>query len=495
MRIALFLAGASVMMLQLVGTRVIGPHFGLGLFVWTSLIAVTLLSLGLGYWYGGILADRYPNRICFAAVLLAAALAVALIAPIRRPVLEMGWSFGLRTGSLVSSSLLFAPSLTLLGMVSPLAIRLEAVNEEEVGRTAGTLYAISTAGSVFGVLLAGFLLIPSLRIPTVLALIACALVVASLLAVGPVFRKAVAFSALLIGLGSVLLAWPTPKPAALLAQRNYQGADLRVVEYEGDRLLFVNQAVQSGIDAQGRALEKYIYILGARVLMARPEAKDAAVVGVGAGGIVPLLEGHGIKAECVDLVSEVIDLARSYFGFKQPSSQVHLMDGRVYLKQNPGRFDLVVMDVFQGDSVPYQLFSKEGFQTAKAALRPGGLVALNSWGIDLAKGGPNELGSAIRATLSQVFTHVLAVPIEGDLLFFASDAPITPKQSSVELVTFDGNRTFTWAQVPAAQWPEAPILSDDSNPLEQLGLSMVEGLRTESRAKLPKHILAALAWD
>lgn len=41
--------GALVMVIEVLGSRVIGPFFGVSLFVWTSLITVTLISLAIGY--------------------------------------------------------------------------------------------------------------------------------------------------------------------------------------------------------------------------------------------------------------------------------------------------------------------------------------------------------------------------------------------------------------------------------------------------------------
>ena len=52
------LAGALVMAIQVLGARAVAPFFGVSLFVWTALIAVTLLALAAGYLIGGILADR-----------------------------------------------------------------------------------------------------------------------------------------------------------------------------------------------------------------------------------------------------------------------------------------------------------------------------------------------------------------------------------------------------------------------------------------------------
>ena len=150
LRAAIFIAGACVMILQVLGTRIIGPHYGVGLYVWTSLIAVTLVALALGYWLGGKLADKRPSLLWFGGVLLLAAVTVGLIPLLRGFIIEYGWTLGLRSGALLSAGVLFFPPLFLLGMVSPYAVRLEASGVEAAGRSAGRLYAISTTGSVIG---------------------------------------------------------------------------------------------------------------------------------------------------------------------------------------------------------------------------------------------------------------------------------------------------------------------------------------------------------
>src|SRR5690606_7727026 len=62
------------------------------------------------------------------------------------------------------SMILFAPPLTILGMVAPYVLKLALADLQRTGRTAGTLYAVSTVGSVAGTILTGFILIPELGI-------------------------------------------------------------------------------------------------------------------------------------------------------------------------------------------------------------------------------------------------------------------------------------------------------------------------------------------
>ena len=178
-----------------------------------------------------------------------------------------------------------------------------------------------------------------------------------------------------------------------------------------------------------------------------------------------------------------------------PAEKVHEEDGRIFLARNPGRYDVVILDAFSGDRLAMTLVSREGLQTAKASLHPGGLLVLNTWGIDTEKGKPNRVGAAIRATLQDVFPHVLAVPAAGNLLFFASDQPIVPQRDKVVLEAFDGPQEFAWHEVPPTEWPEGIVLTDDWNPADTLDAAGLEQARIRRRADMPAEVRTALAWE
>lgn len=495
LRAALFVAGAAVMILQIVGTRIIGPHFGAGLSVWTALITVTLVALAMGYFLGGILADRYPLPRWFAGVLLAAAAAIALVPVLRAPVTDLGWSIGIRGGSLLAATILFLPALVLLGMASPYCIRLEARGVSDAGRSAGRLYAISTAGSVAGAVLAGYVLVPMLRIPVLLAGLSAVLAVAAVVAAVPGLDVRVLAAAAAIAVIAFLVVSRSPRPEGLLATRSFEGTDLRVVEHDGRRHLMMDQVDQSSIDAAGRPCDKYAYFLASRILLARPEARRVAVIGVGGGGLLNLLAEKGLHVDGVDLSAEVIDLARSHMGLAIPATQLHAADGRVWLREHVGQFDVVVLDAFAGDRIAASLVSREGLAVAKAALAEGGLLALNTWGIDPVAGRPSRTGAAIRATLQALFPHVLAVPAAGNLLFFAADEPVVAHRDAVEIAAFDGPRTFTWLDVPATSWPAADVLTDDRNPVDVMDVSDREAARVSRWQSMPAVVRAALQWE
>ena len=145
--------GAVVMALELLGARLLSVAYGGSLDVWAAMIAVTLLSLAVGYFVGGWLSDRRPRPALLYGVLIAAGALIAAC-PHTRPVLKACHdALGTRGGALASSAIIFSLPLALLGMASPFIIRLLCREGRAVGIRAGGVYAISTLGSVAGTLL------------------------------------------------------------------------------------------------------------------------------------------------------------------------------------------------------------------------------------------------------------------------------------------------------------------------------------------------------
>ena len=153
------ITGAAVMILELLGTRIIGPFYGVSLYVWSSLIAVTLIALALGYFFGGLIADRFP-AVRLAHIILSSAVTTVTIPFLTGPILHATDSLGLRAGAFASALLLFTLPLTALAMVGPYVIKRATRDLSGVGTAAGSVYAISTVGSVAGTLLLGFFLLP-----------------------------------------------------------------------------------------------------------------------------------------------------------------------------------------------------------------------------------------------------------------------------------------------------------------------------------------------
>ena len=173
------LSGALVMVIEVLGSRVVGPFFGVSLFVWTSLITVTLLALAGGYALGGMISDKYQKPAILFGIILLAGILTLFIPVLKGPVLKACMPLGLKSGAFASTLILFGPVLLLLGCVSPYLVKLAASELRNLGRVVGGLYALSTIGSTVGTVVTGFFLIAYLSVDHIFILTGSLLLILS----------------------------------------------------------------------------------------------------------------------------------------------------------------------------------------------------------------------------------------------------------------------------------------------------------------------------
>src|SRR5437868_4037041 len=150
------------MIIEILGAKMLAPFVGTSHFVWTAQIAVTLVALSVGYYFGGRMVDRAPQLGRLYLLIAAAAAYLCLAVVIIEPVAYWSLQFRLAIGSLLASAFLFFIPLCLLAMVGPFFIRILTEALSSVGGSVGRLTAISTIGSVVGTVLIGYVLIPFL---------------------------------------------------------------------------------------------------------------------------------------------------------------------------------------------------------------------------------------------------------------------------------------------------------------------------------------------
>src|SRR5215813_759016 len=157
-----FITGAIVMSFEMLGSRYLNPYFGSGIYTWAALISTVLAALTLGYFLGGWLADRTASVAVLGATVVVASLYFLALPTFSDALLEflLADIDDVRAGSLVASLAILLFPVTLLGMYSPFAIRLMLRSAERSGTVSGTVYGVSTAGSIVGTLGTTFLLIP-----------------------------------------------------------------------------------------------------------------------------------------------------------------------------------------------------------------------------------------------------------------------------------------------------------------------------------------------
>jgi spermidine synthase len=462
--LTVFVTGGAVLMLELLGTRIISPFYGTTIYVWSSLISVTLVFLALGYFVGGKLADRRPRLTMLYLFILLAGLSVVLLSMVDSRVLAATDSLGPRWGALCSAFILFSLPMFFLGTITPYAIKVMAKDLKDIGVTSGNLYGVSTVGSFAGAILTGFILIPNFAISTVLNLIA--LLLFAVVVMGFIVARKY-YGLLFLPLLSVFLL---PQPGLRLAEDIevvYQTESIygkvAVVDNENLRFLLINGANQTWYKLDTGEFKAPYLRLMEKAVNYHPQAETALVLGLGGGGMDKRLRDRGLAVDNVELDPTVVAVAREYFGF---DGRVIVDDARHYVRQTDKEYDLVVFDVLNGYSVIPHLLTEEAFTEIKAILSPDGILTVNTLGFESHLSTEDPYEKALYKTLSAVFPYV-SVKTTGyefqNFVFYCSDYPLTLDSQFVSIDIFPDEET--------------PVFTDDYNPVETLTTPHVEAFR------------------
>jgi spermidine synthase len=422
LRFVVFGSGAVLMALEIVGSRILAPYFGSSVYVWGSLISIFLAALSLGYYFGGVAADRWPRPRVLAGTLGTAGGLILLLPVISRPILEAFslWDLGPRMSPLLASVVLFALPSVLMGATSPFAIKLAATTLATVGNTAGVLYAISTAGSILGTLLTSFVLIPAMGVRAILYTLGVSLLVLS--ALMALQRTRVMRMAASVAVLAAVLVSPLSLPAGaqtncgdtrVVFEKDTVYHRIRVAEDRCYRWLHFDRSRQGGMflsDARESPLRYPDYFLLAWLL--NPGIKKVLVVGMGSGSVPKriLSDLPGVQVDSVELDPVVVDVAKRYFELRDtPRHRIFVQDGRQYIRRADTTYDLIVMDAYFAEGVPFHLVTREFFQQTKAKLAPGGIVAANVVGF--LAGSNSKLFKAIYKTYAAEFAGLYLFPV------------------------------------------------------------------------------------
>jgi hypothetical protein len=149
---------------EMVASRILTPLFGSDIYTWATIISIVVGGLMAGYFLGGVVADRWGSFLVAAAIKLASAAYLAFIYLIANTGLE---SFIANisddTAALfISGAIVCFPPLLVLGMYSPLSVRLLLRDPDDAGKISGGLFAISSLGNIVGIIVTTFFFIPTI---------------------------------------------------------------------------------------------------------------------------------------------------------------------------------------------------------------------------------------------------------------------------------------------------------------------------------------------
>ncbi len=525
-----FICGSALMSLELVATRVLAPFLGNSLFVWGSVISVVMVALSLGYWLGGEIADRLGASRMLAPVIALAGMLTALAPVIAKQVMPAAAELGPRTGSLVAASAIFFAPALLLAIVSPLGVRIAAHSGlAHIGRSAGGLYATSTAGSIAGTIATAFWLIPLLSLEPLIIGIGFALLGTALLAlvlpslvgaesvaeaeVGadhpsagisavprhaslakaalPVTILVVVAGALIGGLVLVRVA-PPPKintfGERVLFQKDTQYHRISVTEDSSERHLRFDRSHQSAMDladpySSGIRYPDYLHL----PMALKPDAKRVLVLGLGGGTVTKRYwrDYPGVSVDTVEIDPVVVDVAKRYFDLPtDPRIRLFTEDARRYLQSTNETYDIVIVDAYYADSLPFHLTTREFFQEVKDHLSPDGVVAYNC--IGSVEGEHSKLFRSMYRTAGDVWGNVWAFPIgigkthvkqeNRNIIVVASDQQVSASDFAARiedraggLVTIPGYAGFARdLYTGRIKTGDVPLLTDAHAPTDSL---------------------------
>ncbi len=507
LELTVFFSGALVMVLEMVGARVLAPYVGTSAIVWTSLIGVVLACLALGAWAGGRMADRHLSRRGLALALAGAGGGSALTALCHSLVGQ--WVTGgignLYVAAVAAAVGIFALPAFFFGMISPYAIRLRIGSLDTSGATVGRLYALSTAGSILGTFLGGFVLISFFGSSSILWGVAVGMLALSLCNAPGGAKGRAALLVLCIfgtGINGMYGAWRDDRSNTHLVESPYNS--IRIYEAtdwgEGGRAVRL-MATDPGYSQSGMYLDapedlyfQYtrFYALGPSFV---PHARSILMLG-GGGYSVPkwILAGKSalsapedVRMTVVEIDPAMTDVARRWFSLgDDPRLSVRHEDARAFLNRQDERFDLVFVDVFNSHyAVPFQMGTVEAAQALRRAVAPGGALLMNV--ISAVEGEDGRLFQsifkALAASFAEVQVYCVSRPDRPDEVQNLMVAAFPEKRNNVAPAVADGKDAASAEQESVKNMLTkrytgsldftTPPLTDDFAPVERYALMLL----------------------
>ncbi len=481
-----FASGAAVMSMELIVSRILTPVFGSSTYTWGSLIGIVLAGLSLGYFLGGRISDRDPKFKKICSIVFSAGLYIVFIPFIAPGIL--GFTLNTLPQNQFSSlfatfALVFFPTV-LLGFVSPYVIKLGTISLHKVGNVSGNLYAISTIGSIVGTFLTIFVLIPTIDVRTILFGLGIAVMIISLLGLKKLpIVLTVAVIIILFTPSSAIVTGIIPHTGTVILETETQYSHLDVIDSDNKRTLYLNGLRHSQMDKNNPndlliTYTKYFHLGN----LFNPQLEKILFVGGGGfSGPKNFLESYpNSLIDVVEIDSKVIDVAKTYFSLRDnPRLQIFNEDARTFLVNSDEKYDLIILDAYATDYVPFHLLTQEYFQILKEHLEPKGVVISNLLGT--IEGDTSDLPRSVYKTMKTSFPTVYVFTTAGsniglvqNLIFVATQNSEQLDREDLEEISYQNNvynllediNYLKNYHISGMRTDGIPILTDEFSPVE-----------------------------
>ena len=498
--LTVFVSGMTTLGIEFAASRLLGSVFGTSNLVWAAIIGLILIYLTVGYSLGGKWADKNPDYKTFYTILIWGAFSAGIIPFIARPVLYAAadafdqLQVGVLLGAFSAVLVLLVVPITLLGTVSPFAIRLEITDSKSAGKTAGRIYAISTLGSFLGTFTPDLLLIPWLGTRLTFVVFSLVLILVALvgLFLAEGWRSVIKWiwmPLVILGLAFLWGNGPVKTHASQIYEKESSYNYIQVLDQNGYHLLRLNegQGIHSIYHPDRLAYwGTWMQVLPAPFFNSPPfdaeDVKSMAIIGLAAGTSARQASAvfSDLPIDGYEIDREIIEVGQNYFEMDDPNLNPIAQDGRWGLSHSDTKYSLISIDAYRPPYIPWHLTTQEFFREIFLHLEANGALVLNVGRVPE----DEELLSGLVATIQSVFPSVFVMDVPGTynsiIYATAKSASWTNlEENYLTLLEDDGTHPLLLQSIRIALDNKRPlpaggmVFTDDKAPIEQITNRMV----------------------
>jgi spermidine synthase len=460
-----FISGFSLMAFELVGARMLAPTIGSSTYVWTSVIGVIIAALSIGYFVGGKLADLRGHAGDVAFLCLAIAFAVGCTLVLFDSV--MGQVVLLaddaRLQGVLASLLLFAPTSLLLGILSPYLVKLKVTSLAVAGQSVAGLSAFNSIGGIVGTFVTGFIIFSYIGSREALFAIVLLILIVSWIIEPRIRWKLRAGVSLIAVLIVMLPLFQQPDYIRIdTPSANYEVRTEQLDGYATPSIRYLTtgpNGAQSGVYTQQSSRLAFWYTQEiARITEMTSSKKNILVLGGGAF-TMPEYLARKYPSSMIDVVEidpSLVSIAEKYFSYT-PLNNVRVIDddARTYINTATKQYDVVIVDVYSDNSVPFSLLTQEYAARLNAVISVDSTVIINTIA---AKSGPcQELLKTVDSTYRS-FAQYASISQQ--------EAMLSQTSSNLILAYTKHPRRFEGMKVFDSQ--QGSLYTDNFMPIERL---------------------------
>jgi len=487
-----FIEGGAVMCLELCSAKILAPYFGTSIYVWASVLGITLTALMSGYYLGGYISSKKQTNSIVYWFMLIGGLLVCITPIVSSTILPITINLNLLYGTIASLlAFLFLP-LMLFGAVSPLVINLLTKQAKDSGKSSGNVYAISTLGGIITTFTVGFYSLPEHGIMyTLYGYGVLTMATATLLFIKTrTFKTQVS----LIFLAAILSLNFQNKQnnKEVIYQSDGILGEVKVVDrslfnykenkHKNYRELMVNNISQTVMDKENPENNYWDYVdILTYNIKSYSSGKNALLLGLGGGTLYNQLKKNNYTVDVVEIDARIEDIAKKYFNI---SNDVNVIvdDARHFINVSKKKYDIIIYDLYHSETPPIHLMTKEAFSEITTKLSNNGILVINFYGF--INGNKGRAARSIYKTLLNENYNVSLLATDGaeenrNLLFICCNNELINKSKTIHTLIKEEDINLN----------DALVLTDNKPILEHIYLEAALSWRKDYNEQNAKYFL------